>query len=203
MYKVFVNNKPLTFSTNITNSEKNIPFQNLSDFAVAVHLLNDNCSSVNIYAPHVDKVWEAFCSYYKNIFAAGGVVLNEKDEMLWIYRLNKWDLPKGKMEKGENREDTAVREVEEECGISGLIITQSLPTTYHMYYHKEYILKITYWFEMLYTGNEELIAQKEEGITEVKWINKTALEEIKQNTYANILQLIAPYADSTTNSNNS
>lgn len=170
-----------------------MPYTHTSDFEVAVHMLEENTESVNIIADNPDKTWKAFQDYFKNIYAAGGVVLNDKNEMLWIYRLEKWDLPKGKMEKGEAIEETAVREVEEECGISGLWIRKRLPDTFHMYYHKQHILKITHWFEMEYNGQQQLIPQTEEGITQVKWMAKKDLKIPTQNTYSNIFELIQPY----------
>ena len=193
MYKVFVNNRPLTFSQNALESKKNIAFASQSNFYEAIDLLQNQVESINFYSPEIEHVWELFKNEFKNIFASGGVVLNSKNEMLWIYRLGKWDLPKGKMEKGENKEETAAREVEEECGITGLRITKELATTYHMYFHKEYILKITYWFEMNYNGKEKLIPQTEEGISDVKWFAKNKLIIPLENTYPNILGLLAAY----------
>lgn len=193
MYKVFVNNRPLTISNSSAKVQRNIPFQDKSDFHVAIDLLYHSAEHVNIYGKDANEIWNQFQNEFKNIFAAGGVVLNPKGEILWIYRMEKWDLPKGKMEKDEKVEETAVREVEEECGISGLSITKTLKTTYHMYYHKEYILKVTHWFEMRYEGTEELIPQTEEGISKVKWLSGKALEPALENTYANILELLKPY----------
>lgn len=195
MYKVFVNNKPLTFGPSKIEADRNIPFINSSDFEVAIDLLNHSANSVHIYSNNIDKVWNEFQENFKRIHAAGGVVINDKNEMLWIYRLNKWDLPKGKMEEGEVEETTAVREVEEECGISNLTITKKVKDSYHIYYHKEYILKITHWFGISYSGNEELIPQIEEGITDVKWFNIKDLHIPTENTYGNISDLIAEFLD--------
>ena len=72
----------------------------------------------------ITENWESFCANYMLIEAAGGLVYNAKDQLLMIFRNGKWDLPKGKLEVGENIEQCAMREVEEECGISGLTITQ-------------------------------------------------------------------------------
>lgn len=194
MYKVFVNNKPLTISAETTDAERNLPYFQACDFHQAIDLLEHSCESVNIFSLDVEKTWEQFNQEFKQIEAAGGVVFNTNQELLWIYRLGKWDLPKGKMEKGESIEETAVREVEEECGISGLEITKNLPTTFHMYFHKEYILKITYWFEMKYDKNETLVPQTEEGITDIEWVAKTNWAKQKGDTYANILSLLLPYS---------
>lgn len=193
MYKVFVNNKPLTIGAKTTDAERNLPFINSSVFHQAIDLLNHNCNSVNIYSLDTESTWEKFKNEFTQIQAAGGVVFNQNKDLLWIYRLGNWDLPKGKMEAGESIEETAKREVEEECGISNLEITKRLSDTYHMYFHKEYILKVTYWFEMKYDGNESLKPQTEEGISDIKWIAEKDWEEPLKNTYANILSLLEPY----------
>lgn len=195
MYKVFINNKPLTFGSTKSEVDRNVPFIHQSDFDVAVDLLSKNTKAVHIYAKNIEEVWEEFKEHYQQIRAAGGVVLNDKNQMLWIYRLGQWDLPKGKMEKGENIETTALREVEEECGISDLLIQKRLKETYHMYFHKYYVLKITSWFEMYYGHHQKLIPQTEEGITEVRWFGMNQLQEPVQNTYGNIAELVSPYMD--------
>ncbi|MGI9526234.1 MAG: NUDIX hydrolase [Weeksellaceae bacterium] len=195
MYKVFVNNKLLTFGSTKLDIDRNIPFINNADFDVAIDLLNNNADEVHIYSNEIEEVWTKFTHHYKQINAAGGVVINDHNEMLWIYRLGKWDLPKGKMEKGENIEATALREVEEECGISDLKITKRLDDTFHMYYHKEHILKITHWFEMRYYKDEKLVPQLEEGITDVQWVPINELSKPMKNTYGNIYNLVKRYLD--------
>ncbi|MXV37954.1 NUDIX domain-containing protein [Flavobacteriaceae bacterium Ap0902] len=195
MYKVFINNKALTFGSTKGNAAKNIPYMNGADLDVAIDLLNHSAENVHIYSNHIEKVWAKFQDKFKKIHAAGGIVLNTDNQLLWIYRLGMWDLPKGKMEKGEDQETTALREVEEECGITGLKINHKVADTFHIYYHKEYILKITHWFEMEYHKDEKLVPQTEEGITRVKWFDKKDLNEPISNTYGNIKDLIMPYLD--------
>ncbi|MBL4710742.1 MAG: NUDIX domain-containing protein [Flavobacteriales bacterium] len=139
----------------------------------------------------VTLFWAFFQKQYKCIEAAGGLVRNSDDQVLFIYRLGKWDLPKGKMEKGETPEQSAVREVEEECGISNLNLGKKLPDTYHIYYHKEqYVLKRTYWFEMGYAGNEELVPQQEEAIEKAIWVDPKQLNDQLSNTYASLKGVI-------------
>ena len=111
----------------------------------------------------------------------------QKKEILFIYRLGTWDLPKGRIEKGESIEQTAVREVEEECGVKELTIIQPLITTYHLFYMNDVQqLKITYWFLMKTDFREKLIPQLEEGITKVEFKNEVQADIAMQNTYANI-----------------
>ena len=135
--------------------------------------------------------WELFQKQFCIIEAAGGLVRNKNGAYLFIYRLGKWDLPKGKIEHGENAKEAAIREVEEECGISQLNLGKELPSTYHIYQQKEeLILKRTYWFEMTYDSEEALIPQREEGIEKVVWVAPTNLEEQKKNTYESLKQMI-------------
>ena len=111
--------------------------------------------------------------------------------MLFIFRNGKWDLPKGKVEKGEKVDEAAIREVEEECGVSNVEILNTLPSTYHIYPYKgKNVLKRTYWYSMTCNDSSKLIPQVEEGITEVKWISISALEPVKNNTFPSILYLL-------------
>ena len=105
-------------------------------------------------------------------------------------------MPKGKIEKGESREVAAVREVEEECGISNLQLKDFLNATYHIYTERDgkKILKTTYWFEMFYAGNEKPKPQIEEGINEVGWKNDVEIEsQILPSTFQNIKLILADF----------
>jgi 8-oxo-dGTP pyrophosphatase MutT (NUDIX family) len=126
------------------------------------------------------------------IEAAGGVVINAKSEYLFIYRNDKWDLPKGKLEKGEKKWEGAIREVEEECGITVGSLGDKICKTYHTYTVRgEVVLKRTHWYRMNYKGAEKLKPQKEEGITEVKWFKKGQIEPIVKNTFPSIMDVLA------------
>jgi 8-oxo-dGTP pyrophosphatase MutT (NUDIX family) len=136
--------------------------------------------------------WQEFKASFLLIQAAGGRVVNTKGEMLWIKRLGKWDLPKGKIEKGETVELAAVREVEEECGISHLQIKATLPSTYHMYkLEGQTILKETFWFEMETSDQADLIPQEEEAIEAAVWVDQNDLSEKLANTYPSISSLFS------------
>ena len=136
--------------------------------------------------------WRFFCSNYKLVEAAGGLVYNDKNQLLMIFRNGKWDLPKGKLEIGEDIESCSIREVEEECGIKGLQITERISDTYHTYELKgERILKRTYWFKMKTNFEGELTPQKEEGIISAEWISKKRIPEILENAYENIKGIVA------------
>jgi 8-oxo-dGTP pyrophosphatase MutT (NUDIX family) len=139
----------------------------------------------------VNKLFEEFRSCFNYVEAAGGLVRNNSGEVLFINRLNRWDLPKGKIEMNESAPETALREVEEECGISGLKIISELQPTYHTYYEKTLPhLKKTRWFEMSYSGNQKPKPQTEEFITKIIWASDTDLKIIQKSTYPSIIDLL-------------
>lgn len=139
----------------------------------------------------VERLWMSIQNMYTIIEAAGGLVTNSEDEVLFIHRLGKWDLPKGKLEKGEDIPECALREVEEECGIVGHEIVGQLPDTNHTYFIKgKPILKRTYWFKMKIEGKPELTPQVEEDITETVWFDESKWNEVEQNTYPSISYLL-------------
>jgi len=125
------------------------------------------------------------------IEAAGGLVQNENNDFLFIYRNDKWDLPKGKVEKREKIKVAAVREVEEECGIKVTSLNDKICNTFHVYPYKgEIVIKKTYWFDMRCKDQEKLIPQTEEGITDAQWFKKNDVAEIVANTFPSILDVL-------------
>lgn len=125
------------------------------------------------------------------IEAAGGFVVNPSHEALVIYRRGKWDLPKGKIDKGESIEEAAIREVEEECGIKDLVISKKLLVTYHCYQLKQqFVLKKTHWFWMDSNFAGTLVPQQEEGIWKAEWRSNTEIEDLFTNTYPSILEVL-------------
>jgi len=152
---------------------------------------DENKSALFFAAEDVEALFSEFKSQFKYIEAAGGLVFNQQDEILAIHRLGKWDLPKGKVEDGETITEAALREVEEECGINNLKLSDELESTYHTYWmNNKWMLKRSYWFKMNYSDNETLVPQTEEDIEKACWIPSKQLEEFKANTYASILEVI-------------
>lgn len=195
-HKVFINDRPLVF-VNVYTSPIPKEYEGyaiLNDqsttLKAAIKLLEAGKETGVVYmSAEADQSWKAFVSLYVLIVAAGGLVENEKGEFLFIYRKGKWDLPKGKAEYDETPEMTALREVEEECGLKNLKIEKELTKTFHTYKEKgKYILKETYWYLMSVKGNQKLVPQTEEGITAVKWISENRIaKEILVNTYSSIM----------------
>lgn len=194
MYKVFVNEKELFLSKSPKDLEKELLYEGTKSFEIGIDLLqNTSCTSVNIYFSELKTMWKDFRKFLINIEAAGGIVKNEEKEILFIKRSAKWDLPKGKLELGETTETAALREVEEECGISNLKIVEFITETYHIYIdrNQQNILKIVHWFEMDYSGNEILKPQLEEGITEVCWKNSEQISsQVFPSTFKNIKMVL-------------
>lgn len=190
MYKVFINEKKIVLSQEPQDSPKTLNYDGTHSFDFAVDLLTNTASQgLNIYHQDIDKLWSDFKGFFRNIEAAGGIVLNTENKILFIHRLGKWDLPKGKIEVGESRELAAVREVEEECGIFDLELKEFINSTYHIYTERDgkKVLKTTYWFEMFYAGTGTPKPQIEEGISEVSWKTDGEIEsEILPSTFQNI-----------------
>ena len=190
MYKVFVNEKKLSLTQLPELKVKHIKFDGAHSLEMALDFLeNTALEAVNIYGKPMEEVWVKFKSLFREIEASGGIVYNQKNEILFIHRLGKWDLPKGKLEKGESIEENALREVEEETGLKNLILDQFINQTYHVYTERngKKILKKTNWFKMFYNGSETPVPQTEEGIKEASWKNKAEIKkEVLPKTFQNI-----------------
>ena len=125
------------------------------------------------------------------IKAAGGLVKNERKSYLFIYRNDKWDLPKGKIEKDETVKEAAVREVEEECNITVSKLGDKICKTYHVYVSKgDIVLKKTWWYAMKAKGQNKLKPQLEEGITDVRWFKPEDIDPILSNTFPSIMDVL-------------
>jgi 8-oxo-dGTP pyrophosphatase MutT (NUDIX family) len=119
------------------------------------------------------------------------LVANAKGEYLFIFRNKKWDLPKGKVEKGEKMKVAAVREVEEECGVKIEKRNDRVCKTYHVYeMGNELVLKRTNWYYMTVKGNPKLVPQVEEGITEAVWVPPHEVKTKIKNTYPLIIDVL-------------
>ena len=193
MLQIFYKEKPIIISdrkSDLKNSLIINPelFENLDLLKL---LSKKKVNSIGIFSNEFDVILKMFKKKYPEIIAAGGKVINNNSEILFIYRNKKWDLPKGKAEKNEIISETALREVEEETGIKNLSIIKPLDKTHHIFKRdgKNY-LKSTYWFEMKSDFNGKFKPQKKEGITRVEWIGIENLSSILPKSYANIRLLI-------------
>jgi len=192
MYKVFVNdhlliigNEPLMDSSDV--EVLRFSKTNLLELVNQLLKASDPPRCILLKTKKVKTSWAKFKQNFKKIDAAGGKVVNKKNEVLFIYRHQKWDLPKGKLEKDEKIEACALREVEEECGIKGLTIKDKLAKTFHIYPgKKKLVLKTTHWFRMQTSDDSALKPQKEEGIEIAVFKNPVEVDEALKNTFGNI-----------------
>jgi 8-oxo-dGTP pyrophosphatase MutT (NUDIX family) len=146
---------------------------------------------VIILTSQVEHYWKVFQQQFKTITAGGGVIKNENNEVLFIFRRGKWDLPKGKLDDGESIEACAVREVREETGLAEVSITDFMGNTFHTYHEKgKFILKTTVWFRMQAPGNQRLTPQTEEDISAMAWLPADRWNEVLSNTFPAIKALL-------------
>ena len=189
MYQVFYKKKIILLTDVFKEGKdfKSFPIKDVKLKKVIKLLNKKNTNSVHLFHKNKDKLLKYFFKLIPTVIAAGGKITNSKSETLFIYRNDKWDLPKGKAEKNEQLPQTALREVKEETGIKEVSINKPLDITYHIFRrNNEYRLKVTYWFDMFSDYEGILFPQLDEGITDVKWVKKDDLEEIKINSYPNI-----------------
>mgnify|MGYP002476203607 FL=1 len=193
MHTIFVGDKPIVLSTEMPyeNDCKCFLLKTVNIGKVIKLLTSTKLTAVYLIHHKKTELLPLFLKLLPNVTAGGGKVYNSKKEILFIYRNNKWDLPKGKAERKEKIEDTAIREVEEETGIDGLNITKPLQTTYHIFKRNgKHRIKITHWFEMNTKFEGKLIPQTKEGITKVDWLNEQQVQKALENSYANIKLLV-------------
>ncbi len=161
-----------------------------------VQIFISNAAGENVYllTTNTNQLLETILTEFYFIEAAGGLI-QKNDEFLFIKRLGKWDLPKGKIDKGEGKKEAAIRECEEECDVHDLEIVKQLNNTYHIYEYKEgYAFKVTYWYHMTTDYSNPLKPQTEENIEEVRWFNRNEIQtKVLKNTYATIEGLVKEF----------
>ena len=139
----------------------------------------------------LEKLKTAFFKKFTAVKAGGGFVLNEKREVLMMFRRGKWDLPKGKMDKNETFEQCAVRETMEETGLKNIKLAGPLITTYHTYHEgTRFVLKETRWFVMNTNGDQKLVPQAEEQITKLEWVDKNQLDKYLPDTFPSVKDVL-------------
>jgi len=178
---VYENNQIMMFG--------NDPLENIPD---SINIDNQYIKYI-ISIDYIDK----FEEYKKDkmlIEAAGGMILNQQNDLLMIFRRGFWDMPKGKVDFGETMEECAVREVMEETGLTHIKLIQKLQTTYHTYtLENKIVLKPSHRYLMNFDGDEIPIPQTEEDITEIKWMNKSEIEHILHSMYPSIREVVLKY----------
>ena len=197
-YKVFYNDSLLEIAPDKSSPKADPVPSSHGEWEELIHSLWEAESPLTILRRSSDPVKSlaVLKSHFVPVEAAGGVVLNDEGEMLAIHRLGKWDLPKGKVEEGEDLVSAAVREVEEECGIDGPLPGEKILETYHLYPREgKRWFKTTHWYLMSFQGREDLVPQVEEDIEKVEWIPVSELAEFHANTYPNVRMVLEEVFD--------
>ena len=193
MYKVFFNQKPIFLTTELVPQTDRTPvlfikFSSPENIVKALKSKKTEC--LYLYHQKEDKLWMHFLRHFPIVEAAGGLVRHQDGRFLFIYRNDKWDLPKGRIEKNEPIRIAAVREVEEETGVDGLEIVKPLIETFHVFNRNgKYKLKKTFWFEMKTTSIVTLTPQLNEGIEQAIWVFEKEVPHKFENAYENIKQV--------------
>lgn len=199
--KIYYNNKPLVITNDKANYIKhNSIAQGYLDFTGAFprhfrlafeHLSKITSLGVIIEDLSVKALWDELYELFEPIDAAGGVVYNESNDILMIFRRGKWDLPKGKCDENENIENCAIREVSEETGLNNLEMLDKIGDTFHVYQQdKKNWLKRTAWYRMKGSVSEPLIPQAEENILKARWVKHSELPSITLKTYEAIKEVL-------------
>ena len=189
-----MNNTAIILSTNPSYGKgyTSIPIKNVKIREIIAEVLENKEAKIHLYHKNEEKLFKSLFKKIPVVVAGGGKVYNEKNEILFIHRNGKWDLPKGKTEPKEAIELSAIREVEEETGVKELEITKFLCKTFHFFKRNgEFRLKVTYWFEMKTTYQGVLVPQLEEDIKKVKWKSYKKTKKALTNSYANIQLLFS------------
>ncbi|MVZ61956.1 NUDIX domain-containing protein [Sphingobacterium humi] len=195
IYKIYMNQSLLIladFAPKIEGITQTIGLQDIDLEKLFNQSLNKTEKNVYLYVqPNIEKVFKSLIADLRIIKAAGGLVKNGEGHYLFIHRLGKWDLPKGKVEEDEKMKEAALREVEEECGLKIDYLGRKIMTTYHTYtMRNKFVLKQTKWYEMAVNEVPKLTPQKEEDIDKAIWVKPANLDKIKADTYPLILDVI-------------
>jgi 8-oxo-dGTP pyrophosphatase MutT (NUDIX family) len=196
MFKVHFENRFILISPEPDRLQKYGLFHKFYDTKELYKIITDFQSdtkihSINIYGPDIKHIWKIFRIYFTEVGAAGGLVEHTSGRYLFIEKKGKLDLPKGHIEPGEEPEACALREVKEECGISGHTIVKPLSPSYHTYtWEGISYLKKTNWFLMKYNGEMLTEPLPKEGITRVEWLLPEEISKIKSEAWLSLMDLI-------------
>lgn len=199
MYKVFYNNSAICIAEKPINIDTGFRSVRMANKMETIRFIDEYLKQGNhcdywLSGYSVKDLFEDVKTCFQFVEAAGGLVKNDEQAFLFIKRFTIWDLPKGKMKKGESPKDAARREVSEETGVTKLSIVDELPSTYHIYPHKgTFVLKKTHWFSMFTSGPSQLKPQQEEGITDVEWLDRNKSKAAIQSSYRSLHENFIPF----------
>ena len=138
MYKVHFENRFIVVSSEPDRLQKYGLFHKFNATDELYKIIADfqadkSMQAINIYGTDIEHLWKIFRIYFTEVGAAGGLVKHKSGRYLFIEKKGKLDLPKGHIEPGEEANVCAIREVNEECGITGHTIIKPLTPSYHTY----------------------------------------------------------------------
>jgi 8-oxo-dGTP pyrophosphatase MutT (NUDIX family) len=204
MYKIYIGTKPIILADRKDWEVKKISVENalvvdyygqknyILRYVDSLEKGSKKYDAVVIRTDNLEQLWNDFKEVYHIIEAAGGLVFNAEGKVLAIFRKGHWDLPKGKIDKGESPEEAAVREVQEETGLFQLSLGEKICDTYHTYAdpykNGRRVLKKSHWYRMQ-TIEEKLIPQTEEDIELATWLSIEEMRE-KKPIFENILEVL-------------
>lgn len=206
MVTIFIEDKPLYLAkdmqqlpAHVANKPGTVYYVNPKT-AIIKQVIEDMQSGKSVMAILLDADFDKLCKrvfkQFKVMVAAGGIVQNAEKDLLFILRRGKWDLPKGKLDKGEEPEACAIREIEEETGAKNLTLKKKIGETYHTYSIKgKQVLKMTHWFYFISKGRQNLVPQIEEDIEDIKWFSTKDIKTPVANTYPNIKIILSEFFD--------
>jgi 8-oxo-dGTP pyrophosphatase MutT (NUDIX family) len=200
MIKIYVNETPIILATSeeakaFSPSKTVIKSRYQGKHKYLYHFIDNlekgkKVDAMVIHSNQFDVLKSHFWDVMKVKEAGGGVVFNDKKELLLISRGGYWDMAKGHIEAGETPEMAAVREVEEETGLKNIELGDFFHTTYHVFRNKKdkRVLKVSHWFKMI-SNDTNFTPQTEENVEKVAWISPEKARELRP-IYRNILDLI-------------
>lgn len=193
LQKIYYNNKPLILAVGNTDVKQFADYKHLKGasavhFKEAIDLLESrDCNGVLLTDDNRENLEKELLWAFYPIHSGGGVVLNETGAVLMIFRRGKWDLPKGKLDEGEDIEQCAVREVTEETGLQNVTLLDKICNTLHIYpMNNKLVLKYTAWYRMSGSVNDALLPQAEEKIEAAKWIKPSDIPALLHNSFETI-----------------
>src|SRR5664280_714297 len=189
MYKVHFENRFIMISPEPDRLQKYGLFHKFHDTNVLYEIIAEfqsdkSVTAINVYGPDIKHIWKIFRIYFTEVGAAGGLVKHSSGRYLFIEKKGKLDLPKGHIEQGEEPDACALREVSEECGITGHTIVKPICPSYHTYSWEGI------WYLKKYNGEIVMEPQKSEGITKVEWLFPDELNSIKSSAWLSLMDLI-------------
>jgi 8-oxo-dGTP pyrophosphatase MutT (NUDIX family) len=199
--KIYFDHKPLFLCDEITaeleeyvHHDDAIFIDELDSHTVKsmIHEMQLEKVHAGVFLHHdLEELKKFFYKKFTVIQAGGGLVKNEKEEILIMFRRGKWDLPKGKIDEGETLEQCALREVEEETGLNNVELIEPLTVTYHTYHEgTKFILKESHWYTMGVKGKQELVPQTNEGISELKWVEAPDIYYYIKDAYPSVSDVL-------------